>query len=129
MFYGEGCAPHYRKELWSQFALGETMTTRTCNAINSAAEVRLNEIVLCTVILASLTLAACSKVTKGTAPDVNTAKPTEPKKPTAAAMPMWLGNPERNFYGTGPWTDKPLEVAWDFETGSVRGRLHPDPWG
>lgn len=51
------------------------------------------------------------------------------REPPPASMPMWLGNPARNSYGTGPWTDKPLEVAWDFKTGSVRGRLHPDPWG
>jgi len=80
-------------------------------------------------VLASVTLIGCGKVTKGTAPDAETAKPTEVKKPLPAAVPMWLGNPERAFYGTGPFSDKPLEVAWDFKTGSVRGRLHPDPWG
>jgi hypothetical protein len=81
------------------------------------------------LLLVSLASVGCSRVTKGTAPDSNTTKPTEAKRPPPAAVPMWLGNLERNFFGTGPWTDKPLEIAWDFKTGWVRGRLHPDPWG
>src|ERR1700738_1845387 len=51
----------------------------------------------------------------------------KPKPPTA--VPMWLGNAERNFYGTGPWKDGELKVIWDFKTGATRGRFHPDPWG
>jgi outer membrane protein assembly factor BamB len=42
---------------------------------------------------------------------------------------MWLGSTSRNFYGTGPWSDKPLEVVWEFETKFITGRLHKDPWG
>ena len=41
----------------------------------------------------------------------------------------WLGNFARNFYGTGPWPDAPLEVIWSFKTKSTSGRLHKDPWG
>src|SRR5437016_4604179 len=50
----------------------------------------------------------------------------KPKPPTA--VPMWLGNPTRTFFGTGPMP-KSLKVYWDFKTSSTRGRLHPDPWG
>jgi outer membrane protein assembly factor BamB len=55
------------------------------------------------------------------------ALPLAPKPPTA--VPMWLGNAERNFYGTGPWTGRPLKVVWEVETGWISGRLHKDPWG
>src|SRR5215471_2371251 len=79
------------------------------------------------LIVASITLTACGKETPGTVPV--TTKATAAENPPAAAVPMWLGNPARNSYGTGPWTEKPLEVAWDFKTGSIRGRFHPDPWG
>src|SRR3982751_3392187 len=44
-------------------------------------------------------------------------------------VPMWLGNPARTFYGTGPWPARPLEVAWEFETKDTVGRLHEDKWG
>ncbi len=50
----------------------------------------------------------------------------KPKPPTA--VPMWLGNPTRSFFGTGPMP-KALKVIWEFKTSSTRGRLHPDPWG
>src|SRR2546430_8983511 len=50
----------------------------------------------------------------------------KPKPP--AAVPMWLGNPARNFFGTGP-LPKALAIVWDFKTGWTRGRLHDDPWG
>ncbi len=43
-------------------------------------------------------------------------------------FPTWFGNPARNFYGTGPWSNKPLEVVWDFKTDWSSGRLHEDPW-
>src|SRR6266849_6336561 len=43
-------------------------------------------------------------------------------------FPTWFGNPARNFYGTGPWSYKPLEVVWDFKTDWSSGRLHKDPW-
>ena len=42
---------------------------------------------------------------------------------------FWLGNSQRNFYGSGPWSDGPLEVVWEAETGFTSGRLHTDPWG
>ena len=51
----------------------------------------------------------------------------KPKPPSA--VPMWLGNGERNFYGTGPWKDGELTVIWEVETGFISGRLHKDPWG
>ena len=41
-------------------------------------------------------------------------------------MPMWLGTSERNFYGSGPWPDRPLEVIWEFETKLTSGRLHKE---
>ena len=34
--------------------------------------------------------------------------PEKPKPPTA--VPMWLGNAERTFYGTGPWKDGELKI-------------------
>ena len=45
------------------------------------------------------------------------------------AVPVWLGNPTRNFYGTGPWPDRPVQVIWEFETKLTSGRLHKDGWG
>jgi outer membrane protein assembly factor BamB len=51
----------------------------------------------------------------------------KPKPPTT--IPMWLGNAERNFFGTGPLKDGELKVIWEVETSWTRGRLHPDPWG
>ena len=51
----------------------------------------------------------------------------KPKPPTS--VPMWLGNGERNFFGTGPWKDGELKVIWEVETGFISGRLHKDPWG
>ena len=56
------------------------------------------------------------------------AGPVEKPKPPSA-VPMWLGNGERNFYGTGPWKDGELKVIWEVETGFISGRLHKDPWG
>ena len=51
----------------------------------------------------------------------------KPKPPTA--VPMWLGNGERNFYGSGPWKEGGLKIVWQVETGFMSGRLHKDPWG
>jgi outer membrane protein assembly factor BamB len=51
----------------------------------------------------------------------------KPKPP--GAVPMWLGNAERNFFGTGPWKDGELKVIWSVETKGISGRLHKDPWG
>ena len=56
------------------------------------------------------------------------AKPPPPP-PVPTSVPAWLGNPSRDFYGTGPWSNEPLEVVWEFETKSISGRLHKDPWG
>src|SRR5688572_7748943 len=50
-----------------------------------------------------------------------------PVSPTS--MTTWLGTSERNFYGTGPWPDRPLEVIWEFETELRSGRLHKEGWG
>ena len=56
------------------------------------------------------------------------AKLPDPPKPPSS-VPAWLGNASRTFYGTGPWSDGPLEVVWEFETKWTSGRLHKDPWG
>src|SRR5262245_58663135 len=56
------------------------------------------------------------------------AKLPDPPKPPSS-VPMWLGNKERNFYGTGPWSAGALQVVWEFETKFITGRLHDDPWG
>ena len=37
--------------------------------------------------------------------------------------------PARNFYGSGPWPDRPLAVIWEFETELISGRLHKEGWG
>src|SRR5437773_3532775 len=79
---------------------------------------------LCFALLLAVCLAGCtSKAVTG--PQVVQAE--KPKRVTA--VPMWLGNAERNFYGTGPWKDGQLKVIWQVETGSITGRLHEDPWG
>src|SRR5215207_7222777 len=49
--------------------------------------------------------------------------------PPPDAVPLWLGNASRNFYGTGPWPDRPVKVIWEFETELTSGRLHKDGWG
>ena len=43
-------------------------------------------------------------------PETPAAVVEKPKPPTA--VPMWLGNGERNFYGSGPWKDGGLKVVW-----------------
>ena len=53
----------------------------------------------------------------------------KPAATPVSSVPNWLGNRERNFYGTGPWQNGPLEIVWEFETGFISGRLHKDPWG
>ena len=45
------------------------------------------------------------------------------------SVPMWLGNPSRNFTALDRGPSEPLEVVWEFETGFTTGRLHKDPWG
>src|ERR1051325_1106562 len=77
------------------------------------------------LILTLLLLTACGgKVITETA----AAKPQPPPKPPSS-VPMWLGNASRTFYGTGPWSDRPLEGVWEFQTKWTTGRLHKDPWG
>jgi outer membrane protein assembly factor BamB len=77
------------------------------------------------VLVSLLLLPACGgKVVSKTE---TTPAPPPPKPPSS--VPLWLGNESRNFYGTGPWSDGPLEVVWEFETGFTSGRLHKDPWG
>src|SRR5262245_36419918 len=76
------------------------------------------------VLMTGSFFSACGpKVVKETPAEPRIEKP---KPPTA--VPMWFGNPERNFFGTGPMP-KSLKVIWDFKTSSTRGHLHPDPWG
>ena len=55
--------------------------------------------------------------------------PKHADKEIPAGLPFWLGNSERNFYGTGPWEEGPFEIVWEIKTGSISGRLHRDPWG
>ncbi len=75
-------------------------------------------------LFAVLLVTACGpKIVKEAPAEVRVEKP----KP-AMAVPMWLGNPERSFFGSGP-IPKALKVIWDFKTSWTRGRLHPDPWG
>ncbi|HSV33710.1 MAG TPA: hypothetical protein VLH87_06265, partial [Pyrinomonadaceae bacterium] len=70
------------------------------------------------VICASFALAGCSRgVVRETAAETRVEKP---KPPTA--LPMWLGNPARSFFGTGP-IPKSLKVIWNFKTTWTRGRL------
>lgn len=82
--------------------------------------------------LVGVVMAICSAalLTGCTGKAVTEAPPPKiekPKPPTA--VPMWLGNAERTFFGTGPWKDGELKVRWEFETDFISGRLHKDPWG
>ncbi|MFN2493580.1 MAG: PQQ-binding-like beta-propeller repeat protein, partial [Pyrinomonadaceae bacterium] len=47
---------------------------------------------------------------------------------TPTSIPTWLGNPARNFYGTGPWSNRPLQIMWEFKTESSSGRFHKISW-
>ena len=69
-------------------------------------------------MLLVLPLAGCgARVVSKTAVDPG-AKAT---KEVPANLPNWLGNSHRNFYGSGPWQDGPLEIIWEFETGFITG--------
>ena len=82
--------------------------------------------ILSPVLICALSLlSACTKNAASEAPAAPIEKP-KPKPPDA--VPMWLGNPTRTFFGSGPMP-KSLKVIWDFKTTTTRGRLHPDPWG
>src|SRR5262245_31115139 len=76
------------------------------------------------LVLLALSFTSCTKVTKGEEPRP---KPELPK-PVVTSIPTWLGNPARDFYGTGPWQEGVLTVGWEFKTSSISGRLHKDPW-
>src|ERR1700682_3988747 len=78
-------------------------------------------ITLCSALL----LTSCAEKAVS---ETSSAKPVveKPKPPTA--VPMWLGDPTRTFFGTGPMP-KSLKIIWAFTTGLTRGRLHDDPWG
>ena len=78
-----------------------------------------------TLALTSIFVVACKKTQGEPTPPP---KPIEEKKP-APAVATWLGNAERNYYGSGPWQEGKLEVVWEFKTSSTSGRLHKDPWG
>src|SRR6185503_16134014 len=81
-------------------------------------------LLLLVVVFGALAASGCAnKEIKGTE-----VKAAEPPKPPPS-VPMWLGSPSRNFYGTGPWSNEPLQVVWEFKTSSTSGRLHKDPWG
>ncbi|MDX6385630.1 MAG: eukaryotic-like serine/threonine-protein kinase, partial [Blastocatellia bacterium] len=76
------------------------------------------------IITASALLTGCKGKAVAEAPQPIVEKP---KPPTA--VPMWLGNAERNFYGTGPWKEGELKIIWEVSTKGISGRLHKDPWG
>src|SRR5947207_5273101 len=46
-----------------------------------------------------------------------------------ADVPTWFGNPARNFYGSGPWPNQPLDVIWSVKTKTISGHFHKDGWG
>ena len=74
----------------------------------------------------SLALGGCGgKIVKETLAEAKTEAKAPPAPPS---IPGWLGNPERNFYGTGPWEEGPSRVFWEIETSSISGRLHKDEW-
>src|SRR4026207_1981083 len=80
----------------------------------------------CLVLSFTLSLNACGgKLVKETVAEPKIERPAPP--PTS--VPTWLGNASRTFNGTGPWSERPSEILWEFETRFVSGRLHKDPWG
>ena len=94
--------------------------------------IKLKALSLCLLALAALLLlSGCGgKVTQEIyARSTESALRTAEVVRVPPTVPMWLGNPGRTFYGTGPWPKGPLEVAWQFETEATAGRLHKDKWG
>ena len=80
------------------------------------------------ILLISLAGAGCTgTVVKVPVAEASRGKIADPINPVE--MPTWLGNSARNFYGTGPWPDRPLRVIWEFETKLTSGRLHKEGWG
>ena len=88
-------------------------------------DISLSALLAC-LVAGLLALSGCGKAeVKSAESDVRPAE-TVRVRPIVST---WLGNPSRTFYGSGPWTDAPLEVVWKFKTKSISGRLHKDPWG
>ncbi len=83
--------------------------------------------VVALVLLPALLLAGCG----GRLISRTEAEPLikQPIKELPKSLPFWLGNPRRNFYGTGPWQPGPLEIVWELETSLIKGKLHKDLWG
>src|SRR5438046_2813867 len=76
----------------------------------------------------SLSLAGCGgTVVSKTEAETVSKKDVDAVVPTS--IPMWLGNPSRTFYGTGPWSDRPLAVTWEAKTRLTPGRFHKVGWG
>ncbi|MEO6393635.1 MAG: PQQ-binding-like beta-propeller repeat protein [Pyrinomonadaceae bacterium] len=83
------------------------------------------------LILMAILSSGCGRPVGTVTSDGVEAGRSAPKPPPALPqlVKTWLGNWERNFYGTGPIPDKPLKVIWQIKTGYISGRLHPDGWG
>ena len=78
------------------------------------------------LVTLSLSLSACGgKLVTETIAETKAAPPPPPPP----SVPTWLGNPSRNFHGAGPWSDRPTEVLWEFETKLTSGPLHKMGWG
>src|ERR1700674_1777587 len=102
------------------------MNFPSTNPCPSPARILTNASCLVLLLALSLSLTACGgKLVKGTVAEPKVERPAAPP-PT---VPTWLGNTSRTFYGTGPWSDRPSEVLWEFKTEFASGRLHKDPWG
>src|SRR5260370_14685703 len=48
-------------------------------------------------------------------------------QPTQTDIPMWLGNPARRFYGSGPWSKEPLQDVWQVQRNWSSGSLYKEP--
>lgn len=83
------------------------------------------------LVLFTVLSTGCGRSVGTATTDAVEAGKSAPKPPAAQPqlVKTWLGNWERNFYGTGPIPDKPLKIIWQVKTGYMSGRLHPDPWG
>ncbi|MEK6333706.1 MAG: PQQ-binding-like beta-propeller repeat protein [Acidobacteriota bacterium] len=106
-----------RKDLCSVSAM------MNCRSRNSKRPLSATGLALALIAVALLVTGCSSKVVSKTPAAII----EKPKPPTS--VPMWLGNAERMFFGTGPWKDGVLTVKWEFETDFITGRLHKDLWG